>query len=429
MSQVARQWSQIRAGGPAVLRRKTRAALRMAGEGSLVALNALWALPAVLLMRAMRPWRAVRIGKLETSRVGHFVADTTLIHAASSSGKRAARDIDLFWMQRPTSNAQWERMVERTFRVHGWARYLARINGLVPGGSAHVVPPTYRSRDREGLLQRSPHRLEFTATEDAAAKEWLRRKGWKDGEPFVCLLVRDAAYLASQTRRSSGEGEERWQYHSYRDSDVDLFGEAARRLVEKGYWVIRMGKVMTKRFPVVHPRIVDYPFVDDQDDLLDIWLSAHCAFFISTSAGLDQVAIAYGRWLCIVNSLPYSDSQTFVPSVCAPKRLRWRSSDRELTLREMLDHSHHRTEEYRDAGIVIEDLTPEEIAAVVMECEERVAGCRRDTAEEASRQRRFWNEFKAWPGYDDFHGYLHPEARAGAAWLASMGEDFFAEKV
>jgi putative glycosyltransferase (TIGR04372 family) len=424
MSQVARQWSQIRAGGWSVLRRKLRLGALLAADWAFLALSALWAVPAILIIRLLRPWRRIRVGMIESARVGHFVADSTLLFVSHSLQPADARSLDLIWLPQPTSNKQWEQMVARTFVVGWWVRPLMIFNRLIPGSSAHEIPPSYRSRDLEGSLQRSAARLKFTASENARAKRWLMRRGWKEGEPFVCLLVRDAAYLGSHPGHRATSSSPNWSYHSYRDSDIEIFRDAAMALVDQGYWVIRMGKLMAKPFSLAHPRVIDYPFAGDQDDLLDIWLSAHCAFFISTSAGLDQVAIAYGRPLSIVNSLPYSDSQTFVPSVCAPKRLRWKSSGRLLTMMEMLEHSHHHTEDYEREGIVIEDLTPAEITAAVLECEARTAGTRTDRESEEHLQKRFWDAFKAWPGFHDFHGYIHPDAKVGARWLESMGPDF-----
>ena len=38
--------------------------------------------------------------------------------------------------------------------------------------------------------------LKFLNEENKRAKNWLHTQGWQEGEPFVCLLVRDDAFLA-----------------------------------------------------------------------------------------------------------------------------------------------------------------------------------------------------------------------------------------
>ena len=424
MSQVPRVLAQIRAGGALDFRRKLVGAVRLAANGFLLAINSVWAIPAVLLIRLVRPWRHVRVGKLISDRIGHFVADATLFLAAQSLQHPAELTLDLFWFARPTANRQWDRMISRTWITGWWVWYLVRINDLIPGGSAHRIPAMHKGRDMDRNLQKTRARFDFMSAEDVAAEEWLKRRGWTEGEPFVCLIVRDSAYLGSSSLRAHAGGDTRWSYHNYRDSDIDIFGDAARALIERGYWVIRMGQAVRKPFPVSHPHIIDYPFVEDRDDLLDIWLSAHCSFFISTSLGLDHLAIAYGRRLAIVNSLPYSDHQTFIPSVCASKRLRWRDTGKLLTMIEMLENSHARSEQYESSGIVIEDLSPVVITATVLECEELVMGTRKYSDVDTDQQKRFWEAFVAWSGFRNMHGYLHPEAKAGAEWLRSMGTEF-----
>ncbi len=161
-------------------------------------------------------------------------------------------------------------MILRTWITGWWVWYLVRINDLIPGGSVHRIPAMHKGRDMDRNLQKTRARFDFMSAEDVAAEEWLKRRGWTEGEPFVCLIVRDSAYLGSSSLHALTGGETRWSYHNYRDSDIYIFGDAARALIERGYWVIRMGQAVRKPFPVSHPHIIDYPFVEDRDDLLDI---------------------------------------------------------------------------------------------------------------------------------------------------------------
>lgn len=407
--------------------RDMRKALQFALKLPIFALNALWAIPAVLLVRMSRPWVHVRMGYLDPSRIGHFVADAALYLASRSVQPRGVRFVDLFYFQSHTCNAQWARMARRQLFVRWWVRYLIFFNRLIPAGDKHDLPFTHGSRDIHGVLQRSRARFEFTSGEEQTAKAWLRRRAWQDGEPFVCLLVRDSAYLSSHPLHRAVDAGDRWSYHDYRDSDIEIFVEASQALVDRGYWVIRMGKVAHKRLAMNHPRVIDYPFVEDQDDLFDIWLSANCLFFVSTGTGIDQVSIAYGRPVTFVNLLPCSDAPSFARSTFAPKHLRWRDTGLQLTLQEILQHGYHHGTQYEQAGIAITDLSPSEITSVVMESEQRLAGIWIETEEDRDRQLLFWKALRAWPDFPRYHGYIHPEARAGAEWLKSMGNGFFAD--
>ena len=60
-------------------------------------------------------------------------------------------------------------------------------------------------------------------------------------------------------------------------------------MIEKGYYVIRMGRYVEKKVNINHKQFIDYPFHELQSDFLDIYLSSHCQFFISVGSGIDAI--------------------------------------------------------------------------------------------------------------------------------------------
>lgn len=406
--------------------RTVQKALRRLSKAVLFTLNATWAFPAILVIRAIRPLVHVRMGILESSRIGHFITDASLFLARWDVQPPNKRTIDLFCFSSRPCNEQWARMVRRKLSIHWWVKYLVCLNRFLPGGTSHdlIDPTTSANRDIYGILRRSSARIEFTSEEEENARVWLRRHGWKDGEPFICLLVRDSAYLASVPTHSDMNNDH-WNYHNYRDSDIESFVEASQILIDHGYWVIRMGKTAHKRLPLRHQRVIDYPFVEDQDDLLDIWLSINCHFFVATGSGIDTLPWIYGKQPVVyVNALPLAHCATSVNHIWVPKHLHWKKTGNLLTLKEHCQHCYFRSEEYEQAGIAIEDLSSTEITAAVMECEMRVNGTWIETEENQKRQRRFWEVLRSWSDFSKYHGDIHPEARVGCAWLKSMGDAF-----
>jgi putative glycosyltransferase (TIGR04372 family) len=410
------------------LKRNRSRVLRRSAKFVVFAINATWAIPVVLVIRAIRPWVHVRMAMFATSRIGHFVADAAILLARRSLEPPGTRTIDVFWIRTPTCNDQWARMVRRQLFVRWWVRYVATFNKLIPGGAVHELelPSLSGNRAAYNPLRLSPARFTFTPDEDQRAKAWLKRRGWRDGEKFICLQVRDSAYLSTHPLHSPA-GKGHWDYHDYRDSDIDTYVEAVQALVDRGYWVIRMGKVVHKRLPLDHQRVIDYPFAPDQDDLLDIWLSVHCHLFVSTSTGIDVIPWAYGQPPGVyVNALPLLSCASQVNNIWVPKHLRWKDSGAYLTLREHCEHPHGSEAQYEQAGIVIECLTPSEIAAAVLEGEQRLTGTWIETEADRDRQGRCWDVLRSCPGFLRLHDYIHPEARFGCAWLKSMGEAFLA---
>lgn len=426
MQFLRNQWSQIRTGGLHTLVRKTGTAVRRLAEGFLFLCHAIWAIPGVLLIRTIRPWIHVRVDTFYSSRIGHFVADASIFLARRSLQQQGEQIVDLFWFPEPTCNQQWSRMVRRQLFVRWWVRYLARFNRLIPGGALHEnpMPVVSGSRIVYGVLRQSSARFQFLAKEEEEAKLFLRSRGWHEGEPFVCILVRDSAYLASQKLNTSGDINQ-WSYHNYRDSNIDSYVEAVNALLQKGYWVIRMSKISNQRLSLTHERFIDYPFIEDQDDLYDVWLSVNCSFFVSTATGIDIVPWVYGRPIVYVNALPLIAGAFPINHIWVPKHLRWKETGNRLTLKEHCSHGYAETKGYLTAQIAIEDLSPAEITAAVMECERRLTGTWMESDEDRSRQQRFWRELRKSPEFCKNNDYIHPEARMGCAWLRSMGDEFF----
>ena len=142
--------------------------------------------------------------------------------------------------------------------IHIWPAWfiapIVRINRLIPDGAVHEIGNnTQHDRDVHSLLDKTPPHLAFTEKEDVKGQANLILMGIPLGAPFVCLIVRDSAYLENQLKR---EGD--WNYHDYRDSDVKNYVLAAEALADHGYYVIRMGVKVNEAINSDHPLIIDY---------------------------------------------------------------------------------------------------------------------------------------------------------------------------
>ncbi|MEB3828484.1 TIGR04372 family glycosyltransferase [Phormidium sp. CCY1219] len=424
MKPLSKQLYEIRSGGWPVVRRKLKSLFSLLSRYSpktllLLILQAPWAVPGVLIIRCISPWRTIRLGTLRSERIGHFAADAGQQWAMRQ--QQSQQYLDLYWIQEPTCNEFWAKMVKRNFQVYAWVRPLDIWNRILPGGSLHYRPTsTTASRDIHGCLEKTQAKLPFLPEEDDQAKAWLRRQGWQDGEPFVCLLVRDSAYLDENHLHKGFD----WNYHNYRDSDIATYVPAAEWLASQGVWVFRMGQIMAKPILSSHPRIIDYAFHSEKSDFLDIWLFAHCDLCISTGSGPDMVSDVYRRPLLFLNYTPLRNLFSWSNAMHLPKKLVWQASGIPLTWREHLDRSYGMTDDYAKVGIRIIDLTSEEILLAVQERWQRIQGTWVDTPTDIEQHDRFWNILQSHPDYNQYHGWIHPESRVGTTWLRAMGDSF-----
>ncbi len=419
---IAEQISQIRRGGYSVLTRKIKFVIKLVLVVILKSTLHVIALPVVLSLRIIRPWLLVRFGALVSSRIGHFAANTELYLCERDAGINwpIQQHVDLFYYgHMPICNYQLAKMWKRT--LHVWPAWIlapiARINRMVPSGAVHEIGNNTQSdRDVHNLLDKfSPH-LEFTAKEDAKGQANLQLMGIPLGAPFVCLAVRDSAYLK---HHYGGD----CSYHNYRDSDVQNYVLAAEALADRGYYVIRMGVKVHEAINSAHPKIIDYATNGMRNDFMDIYLGAKCAFCISVGTGFDAVPLIFRRPIAYVNMVPIGYLSTYVNQFVGILKHHFSiKSNKNLSLRDILINGVGfcmATSDYESKGILLIENTPEEIRDLVIEMDERLNKAWQPHEDDDSLQQRFWELFPT-DAHDAYRGLpLHGEIRGrfGASFL------------
>ena len=118
------------------------------------------------------------------------------------------------------------------------------------------------------------------------AERWRARMGLPEDAWFVCLHVREQGF-----RKDQG---------SWRSADINNYIGAIEEVTSRGGWVVRMGDTTMKKLPLME-RVIDYPFTEAKNDLLDVYLVSECRAFIGTSSGLLEVPIMFQRPIILTN--------------------------------------------------------------------------------------------------------------------------------
>jgi len=354
------------------------------------------AIPLVLLIRLISPWILVRIGNLVGGRIGHFAGNTELYLCERDAGINVPtkRYLDLFFIGRPVANLQLAIMWRRILRV--WPVWILapiyRINGFFPGGAQHDVGHnTQWDRDVHNLLDQSSPHLQFDPKEILHGEAGLRGMGIPEGASFVCLAVRDSAYLERHIPTIN------WSYHSYRDTDIQNYILAAEELAKRGFYVIRMGEHVREPMKCNNLKVIDYAANGMRNDFMDIYLGAKCSFCITMGTGFDAVPTIFRRPIVFVNSVPVGYLSTFCTRYThITRRHLLVGSDRELTLREIFSHGVGyctKTSDYDSRGVQLIENSPEEIRDTVIEMAERLKGTWQPHPDDEALQKRFWEIF------------------------------------
>jgi len=353
--------------------------------------NSFWAIPFVLVVRFIRSWRVVKFGTFASSRIGHFASDSSIRFAEYHL--TVNDEIHLYFLPSVTCNSFWSELVRRNFFVRSWVRYPLFWNRVIPGGTFHQMDTFNNgSRDIHGSFYKLKKSFQFTDQENSYAQDWLRQFGWSDGDPFVLLLIRDSKYLACDPLHgeASDVSYKKWDYHSYRNTEIDSYIPAMEWLASQGVFVLRMGSVADKPLVSSNSKLIDYCFRNDKSPFLDVWLFANTTLCITTGTGPDLISSAYNRPLLMLNYTPISHCFSFSNAMHAPKLLYHISTGRLLTLKEYLSHSFLETALYDQANILIQDLSQGDILAITQECWNDMQGNFTDEIEHIRIQSIFW---------------------------------------
>ena len=124
----------------------------------------------------------------------------------------------------------------------------------------------------------------------------------------------------------------------------------------------------------------------------------------------------FRRPLALANFIPLEYAYSWGPDdIFIPKTLWLRSEQRFMTFPEIIESGvgrrFHATEDYEKAGIEVIENTADEIAALVMEMDDRLHGRWVASDEDRVLQQQFWSLFKG----SDLHGVIR--SSIGATFL------------
>jgi len=385
-------------------------------------------LPLVIAVRLIKPVLLIRFGILDNSRIGHFIyPELYLCEKDAGLSVPAKNVIDFFGVEDKSCNEQFMLMWRRI--LHLWPLWIIPpiliVNRAIPFGNDHEVPNCITSsgtgRDINNLLDYVGIHLYFTVDEQKKGEKYLRGMGIPKGESYVCLIVRDGKYLTSKIPSKD------WDYHNYRDSEIDNYVLAAEELAKRGFYVIRMGEKVNKALQSSNTKIIDYANNGMRTDFMDIYLCANCAFTITSGTGLDAIPNIFRRPLVYVNNppigrLPTTKSNNIVIS----KHYFSKKVGHKLTLSEIFNQGAGYlmySLEYGSKDIELIENTPEEIRDVCVEMVERLSGKWKSQKDDEELQKKFWNIFPVNSKNEagiPFHGEIR--SKFGADFLRNNRE-------
>ncbi len=124
-------------------------------------------------MRSLNSIVLIRLGSVDSTRIGHFAFDAAC-HIAEFRLQRR-NTIDWFWLGLPC-NSQWELMVRRTLPIVQVTEWVDIWNRRLPGGESHSRPTHTDGAVPIGRILETPRSgmIPVLPSESDSALVWLR---------------------------------------------------------------------------------------------------------------------------------------------------------------------------------------------------------------------------------------------------------------
>ena len=228
--------------------------------------------------------------------------------------------------------------------------------------------------------------IKFSETEIKAGETFI--------EPyqssFVCLNVRDSAYN-KKLQQDIQFPAKNW---GNRDSDIQTYIEASEQLAQNGYTVFRMGAAVNEPLVSSSAQVIDYATNGMRTEFLDFYLGSKCKFVVSTASGWDEIPNIFKRPMMLVNVYDFFN-KALLRRDCFiyPKTFRSQETGNILGLNYLIPFASANSDKFnqnlfnlKDFGVIIRDLSSEELVEAVTEMAQRVDGTFVETPEQKEMQ-------------------------------------------
>ena len=322
----------------------------------------LLALPVVLVFYLLRKYMVVEFVLPNVTLFGHLALEPEkILSNIATQGPRPVGEPKrvLIWSLGKSKN-QVNKALVKIWRRELFVLPSAIIDAMhraskwLPNFEMRVLQFD-KLHENDHVLDSCESHLKFTSSEVKIGLKYLRDVGIEPANPYICLIVREAAWAPPTTGPSSSG--------TLRSRSFEDFLLAADSLADLGVAVIKLGAAGT--FKTDGTKIIDYANSKDKSEFLDVYLPSHAKCVVSTMSGPDAVALVGRVPVLYVDIAQYSLCFAGTRLVTwVPARLISQKLGRAMSLSEVFESGAGRflgSTAFEQAGIKIEQSSPEQI--------------------------------------------------------------------
>jgi putative glycosyltransferase (TIGR04372 family) len=332
----------------------------------------LCAIPIVLILWILKPVFWIKIGKLDSSRIGHLAINTDLFLRRRQLGIHPDGPFYCFLSDpKHVANRQlltmWKRLIP-ICESRALSVLFERMLPLLKKTPFYQDLPCDSNEYYE--FNNASSSLYFTQDENEKGRKLLKQMNVDlDKDEYVCIFARDDAYLKNLNPHHN------WNYHNTRNSNIDGLIETAKYLIEKGFIVIRVGSIVKKPINFSHEKMIDLPYSGHRSDFMDIFLLAHCKFFIGAgSSGINDVTDIFDIPRLVVAVGEFGFCPVAKNCLYTPKKYRRSNTNDYLHFEEARKMDHYWWRNPAAFGLEAEETSPQEILEATQEMLARLEG-------------------------------------------------------
>jgi len=320
--------------------------------------------------------------------VGHFALEPDCLLKEQALGRIARRRWILLAPAKKVSNehllAYWSPHF-RVVRSELACFVLASMSGagLMRFDAGRYVRKFDRNQDAYRIEAewgvRAPL-LKLTSEDGSWGDDMLRELGVPAGAWFVCVHAREGGF-------SPGDEE----LHGHRNASIENLIPAIEEIVRRGGWVLRLGDPTMRPLPAM-AQVIDYAHHRLKSARLDVVLCARARFILGNTSGISLVGTVFGTPCALANMMPVTALGVGPRDLSIPKLHRLRREGRHLRFDELFALPIAKAQYrhlYTDAGIEIEESSPEDILGLVADMFDLLDGCADAVADGRELQRAF----------------------------------------
>ena len=345
------------------------------------------------LIVVLSPFINIRLYLLSSERIGElvFLVEDYLNY---KNLKKDKKYLDIFILTHIVSNKTYVELIKRKILVFKGKKLFPvfKLIKLISKRINYFKKFILDHKDFHNNEKYNSKNIQIFMPNEMIIKgdNFLKNIGIKKNDKIICLLVRNDKYLNKNLPLTN------YDYHSYRNANIENFIEGINLATKKGYFVFRMGAVKEDLLNINNERFIEYSSLY-RSDFLDVYLANRCEFSISTGTGWDALtSLTFRKKHIYVNAVPLIVPITNKSDPLFSIKLHFDNNKKKfLTLKEIfnlnLNEKITNSASYYKKNITLVENSSEDIQSIILEMISKIENDTKDSIEDELLKGKFIN--------------------------------------